>query len=297
MSALDLTAAQAAARAHVVEVVTRSGSSFSLGMKILPAERRMAQFAVYAFCREVDDVADDEGATPEQRLVELERWREEVHRLYDGNPTRPTTVALLEPVRRFRLPREEFLALIDGMEMDARDTLHAPDMATLMVYCRRVAGTAGLLSLPVFGADEPEAQVFALALADALQLTNILRDTAEDAERGRLYLPRELLEKHGIDPARPVTEILRAPALIGVLEELAALAHRRYGEADAALTHCNRWRLRPALLMMGIYEAILVSLERRGWRPCSPPPRLSKGAKLWAALTRGLLRPKWQPST
>jgi len=289
---LDLAAAQA----HVVEVVTRSGSSFSLGMKVLPAERRLAQFAVYAFCREVDDVAD-EGGTTEEKLAELERWREEVHRLYDGRPTRPTAVALLEPVRRFRLPREEFLALIDGMEMDARESMRAPDMATLRLYCRRVAGTAGLLSLPVFGAAEPEARDFALALGDALQLTNILRDIAEDAERQRLYLPRELLEQHGIDPSRPLAEVLRHPGLAKVFDDLARLARRRYAEADAALIHCNRKPLRPALLMMGIYEAILDHLERTGWNPDAPPARLSKPAKLWAALTRGLLRPKWRPST
>lgn len=286
----------AAARAHVVEVVTRSGSSFSLGMKILPEERRMAQFAVYAFCREVDDVAD-EGGTTDERLAELELWRQEIERLFQGNPTRPTTRALAEPVRRYSLPREEFLALIDGMEMDARESIHAPDMATLLLYCRRVAGAPGLLSLPVFGASGENARRFALALGDALQLTNILRDIAEDADRGRLYLPRELLEKHGIDPSAPPAAILHHPGLSGVFVDLAALARTRYAEADWALAGCDRRTLKPALLMMGIYEAILHKLERTGWNPDAPPPRLSKAAKLWAALTRGLLRPAWRPST
>ena len=284
-----------AADAHVVAVVERASSSFSMGMKSLPPAERLAMFAIYAFCREVDDVAD-EGGTTEQRLAELEAWREEVERLYAGAPTRLTSLALLEPVRRFRLPKEEFIALIDGMEMDARESMRAPDMATLMLYCRRVAGTAGLLSLPIFGADEPEAPEFAIALADALQLTNILRDIAEDADRDRLYLPRELLLRHGIDPERPPAEVIRHPGLAGVFRDLAAEARRRYADADRALTRCNRRRLRPALLMMAIYEAILVQLERTGWHPEAPPPRLSKFAKLWAALTRGLLRPAWRGS-
>ncbi len=278
-----------AAQEHVQEVVTRSGSSFSLGMRILPSERRQAMYAIYAFCREVDDVADDGGPT-EVRLAELERWREEVHRLYDHQPTRPTTLALLEPIRRFGLPREEFLALIDGMEMDARETMRAPTATMLSLYCRRVAGTVGLLSLPVFGATEAEARTFALTLGDALQLTNILRDLAEDAERDRLYLPRETLERHGIDPTLAPAAVLRHPALPAVFRELTARARGFYGEANAALRHCNRRRLRPALLMMAIYQAILDHLERYGWNPDQPPPPLSKGAKLWAAFSRGLLR-------
>ena len=284
------------AEAHTVAVVTRSASSFSLGMKMLPAERRKAMYAVYAFCREVDDVADAGGST-DVRLTELERWREEVLRLYQGRPTRPTTLALLSPVRTFALPQEEFLALIDGMEMDARESMRAPEMATLLLYCRRVAGTAGLLSLPIFGATELEARVFALSLADALQLTNILRDLLEDALRGRLYLPRETLLHHGIEPTLAPDAVLRHPAMPAVFGDLIRLARERYAEADAALSHCNRRRLQPALLMMAIYEAILDRLESAGWNPTAAAPRLSKPAKLWAALTRGLLRPKWRPST
>ncbi len=284
------------ANAHVVEVVERASSSFSMGMKSLPPAERQAMFAIYAFCREVDDVADD-GGTTEQRLAALTLWRQEVALLYAGTPTRLTTLALLEPVRRFKLPEAEFIALIDGMEMDARETMRAPDMATLILYCRRVAGTAGLLSLPIFGADEAEAPGFAIALANALQLTNILRDIAEDAERDRLYLPRELLVKHGIDPTLPAKAVIRQPALSGVFRDLGNEARGYYREADRALVHCCRKRLRPALLMMAIYEAILNQLERTGWRPNAPPPKLSKAAKLWAALTRGLLRPAWRPST
>ncbi|CAK0768703.1 Presqualene diphosphate synthase [uncultured Gammaproteobacteria bacterium] len=280
---------EAQALAHVVQVVSRSGSSFALGMKVLPPERRHAMFAIYAFCREVDDVADDEG-DPAEKLVRLGRWREEIERLYQGRPTVLTTRALAGPVARFALPQGEFLGLIDGMEMDARADIRAPDWATLRLYCRRVAGTVGLLSLPVFGAKVTEAdQAFALALADALQLTNILRDVDEDAGRGRLYLPRELLLANGIDPGAELAAILADPALARVCEQVAVVARQRFDDADAALRRTERWRLRPALLMGGIYDGLLHRLMRRGWSQRAPL-RISKWQKLWAALRYGLLR-------
>ncbi|WP_448190981.1 presqualene diphosphate synthase HpnD [Azospirillum sp. sgz301742] len=281
--------------AHITEVVTRSGSSFYLGMRILPPDRRTAMYAVYAFCREVDDIADGPDSDAVKR-AELREWRAEVERLYAGCPTRPTAWALAEAVRRFDLPRDELLTIIDGMEMDLGDGLQAPDMATLTLYCRRVAGAVGMLSLHAFGADEPEARDFAVALGEALQLTNILRDVGEDAERGRLYLPGDLLRRHGIDPAAGIPAVLAHPALDSACRELAAMARARFAEADRALLRCRRARLRPALLMMGIYEGILDALERRGWHGAEAPLALSKPRKLWAALTKGLLRPAWRPS-
>lgn len=280
--------------AYTADVVKRSGSSFSLGMRVLPPEQRSAMYAIYAFCREVDDVADGTDTDAVKR-AELHEWRVEIDRLYAGHPTRPTTRALVGAVRRFDLPREEFLTIIDGMEMDLGDGLRAPDSATLWVYCRRVAGAAGLLSLHAFGADEPAARTFAVALGEALQLTNILRDIGEDAERGRLYLPGDLLRRHGIDPDDGIQAALAHPALDAACRDLAATARARFAEADRALLHCRRARLRPALLMMGVYEAILDALEVRGWHGTDPTLVLGKPRKLWAALTQGLLRPAWRP--
>lgn len=285
----------AAALAHVDRVVRTSGSSFALGMQSLAPDRRQAIYAVYAFGREVDDVADG-PEPPEHKLRVLDDWRAEVERLYLGRPRFPTTRALAAPIRRYALPKAEFLGLIDGMEMDAREQMRAPDQETLMLYCRRVAGTVGLLSLPLFGATEPAASQFGLALADGLQLTNILRDIAEDADRERLYLPAELLVRHGIDPEMPVAAVLRHPALPQVAADLAGFARRRFADADRSLTACNRRTLRPALLMMGIYVGILDRLERRGWH-CLEPLKMAKVEKLWAAFTKGLWRPAWRPST
>ncbi len=282
--------------AHTAGVVRRSGSSFHLGMRILPPERRRAMYAIYAFCREVDDIADGPDSDAVKR-AELREWRAEIERLYAGHPTRPTTRALAGAVRRFGLPREEFLTVIDGMEMDLGDGMLAPDSATLRAYCRRVAGAVGMLSLHAFGAGEPEARGFARALGEALQLTNILRDIGEDAGRGRLYLPGDLLRRHGIDPAAGIPAVLAHPALDAACRELAAPARARFAEAARLLLRRRRARLRPARLMMGIYEALLDALEQRGWHGGEAPLALGKPRKLWAALVRGLLRPAWRPST
>ena len=198
-----------AAALHAREVVTKSGTSFGLGMKILPKARREAMFAIYAFCREIDDIAD-EGGTHAEKIAGLNGWRDEIERLYAGAPTYPTARALAGPIEQFDLPKEEFILLIEGMEMDANGPVVAPSWEELFAYCRRVAGAVGLLSMRAFGAPNNQtADRFALSLADALQTTNILRDVREDAEMGRLYLPRPLLEKYEIptDDPRPQRRI------------------------------------------------------------------------------------------
>lgn len=276
----------AAARAHVHAVATRSGSSFLWGMRLLPRPRREAMYAIYAFCREVDDIAD-EGGSPADKQRALAAWREEIDRLYAGCPSRPTAQALLGPVQDYALPKDEFLAVIDGMEMDAREDIRAPAMADFRLYCRRVAGAVGVLSVQAFGATEPEAQALALAEGDALQFTNILRDVAEDAERGRLYLPRELLQRHGIDSDDPLA-VLRDPRLAGVCRDLAALAQERFAEAERLMAHCRRGPMRPARIMLAIYHRLLTRLQQRGWADVTGEVRLAKAEKLWIALRNGL---------
>ncbi|MBI1364927.1 MAG: hypothetical protein GC153_03095 [Alphaproteobacteria bacterium] len=251
------------ARAHAEATVKRSGTSFAAGMRILSKPRREAMHAIYAFCREVDDIADDDAPLAVKRRG-LTDWRAEIDRLFDGGPETPTGAALLPAVQAFDLPKKEFLLMIEGMEMDAEGPIVAPPMSTLFAYTRRVAGSVGMLSMPVFGAPRGEASDrFALALADALQLTNILRDVAEDAAIGRLYLPRELLVKHGA-PLTP-DALLASPALPEIGRELGAVAAGKFAEARAALSSLD-WRiLRPALLMMGVYEAYLLKISQGGW--------------------------------
>lgn len=272
---------------HVQDIVRRSGTSFFWGMRLLPKPKREAMFAIYAFCREVDDVAD--GDLPAARKGdELDRWRSEIDALYAGRPTRPTTRALLEPVARFALPEAEFRAMIDGMAMDAGASLAAPDMATLERYCRCVAGAVGLLSVRVFGARSPRAAGGAVALGEALQLTNIVRDVAEDAALGRLYLPQELLDRHGVatrDPAAVVAD----RALPAVAGDLAARAEQRFAEAKGWLDEEDRRDLRPALIMMHVYRAQLAAVRAAGWRDPHRPVRLGKLRRLGIALRHGYL--------
>lgn len=277
-----------AAREHARETVKRSGTSFATGMRILSKPRRDAMYAIYAFCREVDDIADADLDVVDKRLG-LAAWRSEVDRVFEGRPEFPTGVALVEPARRFGLDRREFILMIEGMEMDAEGPVVAPTMTRLLAYTRRVAGAVGMLSMPIFGAPKGDASdLFAQSLGDALQLTNILRDVGDDARIGRLYLPRELLEKHGTpaDPAR----IVGAPGLPAVAAEIGALARARFTEARSALRRLD-WRvLRPALLMMGVYESYLNKIESRGWERVGTSVSLSKAAKL-AVSARYFLAP------
>ncbi len=283
---LAVSEAEETANDHVNEVVRNSGTSFLWGMRILPKPRRDAMFAIYAFCREVDDVADEDG-DPTGKLLDLEEWRAEIARLYDGRPTLPTTQALAEPVKAFKLPKGEFLAIIDGMEMDAREAMVAPSMDDLVLYCRRVAGAVGMLSIRAFGARERVAPEIAVVLGEALQITNILRDLAEDAERGRLYLPRELLSEAGIETVDPA-EVLRHPGLVRVCAQLAAMVRARFARTRELMAGCDPRPLKPCILMMQVYERTLDRLERRGWDRPAVAVRISKLEKLWIALRYGL---------
>lgn len=275
---------------HAADIVKRSGTSFAAGMRILSRERREAMYAIYAFAREVDDVAD-EGGTYDERMVGLAAWREEIARCYEDTPQTPVGVALVPAIRRFDLDRREFEMLIEGMVMDVEGPLVAPSHDRLMAYCRRVAGAVGLLSMPVFGAGRGDVEDrFAVALANALQLTNILRDVEEDAEMGRVYLPSELLDECGISSRDP-DEIARHPAVQDVARRLGREARGWFGETQALLTHLNWREVRPALLMMGVYERYLRVMEERDFA-MDEPVKLSKASKLGIALRYLLLPPR-----
>lgn len=273
--------------AHVLDVVRASGSSFYGAMRTLPKEQRDAMFAIYAFCREIDDIADD-PLPPAEKTAALAEWRSEIERVYAGDPQKPTGRALVQPIARYALRKADFIALIDGMEMDAAEAFHGPSMDTLTLYCERVAGAVGMLSVRVFGEPGESGTRLAWALGQALQLTNILRDVKEDSERDRLYLPDELLTRHGIT-TRETTAVLAHPALPTVCEDLAVLARQRFDEAIAAMAQCDRRKIRPAVVMMHVYRAILDKLIQRGWRRLDEPVAVSKAAKLWIALRYGLL--------
>lgn len=280
----------AAAADYAAAVVRRSGTSFAAGMRILPRARRQAMYAIYAFAREVDDIAD-EGGSAAERMAGLAAWRAEIGRIYEGRPTTAVGVALAPAIAAYGLDRGEFELLIEGMEMDVEGPLVAPSRDRLMAYCRRVAGAVGLLSMPVFGAGRgAEQDGFALALANALQLTNILRDVDEDAAMGRVYLPAELLEAHGV-AGRDAGEIARHPATQDVCRELGREARGWFAAAQHHLGALDWKTVRPALLMMGVYERYLRMMELRDFAR-DAPVSLGKAGKLGIALRYLLLPPR-----
>jgi presqualene diphosphate synthase len=267
--------------------VEAAGTSFYWAMRLLPKHRRNAMYAVYAFCREVDDIADGER-TVEYKIAALAAWREEIDALYAGHPRNIVAEALSKPAVRYDLRRRDFLAIIDGMEMDARADIRAPDLAMLDLYCARVASSVGHLSVQVFGDPSDAAHAVADSLGRALQLTNILRDLDEDAGRGRLYLPREILDRHGIRETDP-TAVLRHPALPAVCREVAAIAEEHFQSSMRAMAGCSRWAMRPAAVMAAIYHATLSALLRTGWRNPAARVNVSKPLKLWLVLRHGLV--------
>ena len=275
----------AAALRHVRDVVRRSGTSFWWAMCVLPRERRQAMYAIYAFCREVDDVVDQPGDARDKRR-QLDAWRQEIDALYCGVPSRPTTRALRRPVSRFALPKQEFMTIIDGMAADAVDELRIPNMDGLLSYCRKVAGAVGMLAIQVFGVNDESARKVPVALGNALQLTNILRDIGEDAARNRLYLPEDLLARHGV-PKVGLDDILGNPGFSAACQELATHARGWFAETDRLLAIVGRRRMRPAVMMMEVYRNTLDRLERDAWHTGTPVV-LPRALKLWLAFRHGL---------
>ncbi len=270
---------------EVEAIVRRAGTSFYRGMRVLPRDRRTAMYAIYAFCRLVDDVAD-EPAPMADKLAGLAHWRERVETLYAGRASDAVTRVLLPAVAAYGLRQEDFLAVIDGMAMDTETAIVAPDLATLDLYCDRVAAAVGRLSVRAFGDPSAEADQVAWHLGRALQLTNILRDVAEDAERGRLYLPREWLEDAGM-PADP-DAVLGHVALPALCARMAAAAHRHFTQAEAAMARCDKRAMRPARLMGATYAALLDRMQQRGWSDLHQRVGLSKLEKLRIALRYAL---------
>jgi phytoene synthase len=271
-------------------VAGRSGSTFYWPMLLLPRSKRAAMFAIYAYCRQIDDIVDEPGDLDAKHRA-LREWRQEIRNLYAGGaPSSPMAAALKGAIERYGLPRGELEAVIDGMAMDLAGTMRAPDLNTLGVYCRRVAGAVGLLAIRVFDRADPATEAFAIALGEALQLTNILRDLAEDAPLGRLYLPREVLLGVGISAIDPA-EVLAHPSLPRACEALALRAETRFAEAELALGRCRRGRLWAAEAMMLLYRRLLTRLKARGWRDLSRSVRIKKRECAWVTLRCVVGRP------
>jgi phytoene synthase len=262
------------------------GSSFYSAMKLMPRAEREAMFAIYAFCRMVDDIADDGIGTREERFVQLTEWRRDLDVLYSGEVALKTAF-LKDAVNRYGLRKEDFLAIIDGMEMDVHADIVAPDLAILDLYCDRVASAVGRLSIKVFGMDEGPGFDLAYHLGRALQLTNILRDVDEDAAIGRLYLAREHLEGAGVKISDPKS-ILADPHIDAACQICARLTHEHYAKADAVMRAKPKGNLRAPRLMGAVYGAILSAMEVQGWNAPRKRASLPKTQLAMLVLRNGL---------
>ena len=264
-----------------------SGSSFYLAMRLMPAEERDAMFAIYAFCRKVDDIADDGLGTRAERHEKLEQWRGDLAALYAGeNP--PQTRFLAPAMARYGLRLEDFLTVLDGMDMDVAEDIVAPTLATLDLYCDRVASAVGRLSIKTFGMEEGPGFELAHHLGRALQLTNILRDIDEDAAIGRLYLPREYLEEMDCCRQMDPKTIINQPAIDGVCRKVAALAHHHYEAAARIMAARPKGRIKTPRLMAAVYSQILSASEAQGFAPPRHRVSLPKSRLLSLVLKQGI---------
>jgi len=250
-----------------------SGSSFYTAMRILPQAQRDAMFAIYGFCRQVDDVADSPGPR-DGRFAELAAWRIDIKALYDGALTARTR-DLAKPVQDYGLEQADFLAVIDGMEMDVAADIRAPAWSELDLYCDRVASAVGRLSVKIFGLETKPGRQLAHHLGRALQLTNILRDLDEDAEVGRLYLPQEALAQADIETTDP-SAVLSSPSLDRACAPLIEAARSHFDKADEIMSSASRRTVRAPRIMGEVYRLILERIVRRGFAPPRPPIRLGR---------------------
>jgi squalene synthase HpnD len=261
-------------------------SSFYAAMRTMPERERQAMFAIYAFCRAVDDIADDQQGDRAARTAALNVWRTDLDRLYAGaDPGMASFLA--EPVRGFGLERPDFEAMIDGMQMDVDADIVAPDDATLDLYCDRVASSVGRLSVKVFGMERQPGIDLAHHLGRALQLTNILRDLDEDAGIGRLYVSSDALAVAQIPVSDPRT-IVADPRIDVAARQIACEAKRHYEAADKVMKTA-KGQLKAPRLMGAAYGRILKHMLAEGWKPPRRRVSLSKGEKLWVLTRYGLM--------
>jgi 15-cis-phytoene synthase len=262
------------------ERAAKSGSSFYYSFRFLPADRRRAITALYAFCREVDDVADEVSDVAIAR-TKLAWWRTEVANLFDGHPQHPVTKALVPATKDLGIDQARLNEIIDGMEMDLTHHRYK-DFDSLRLYCHRVAGVVGQLSASIFGFKHPQTLDYAENLGLAFQMTNIIRDVGEDARRGRIYLPLDDLQKFDVAP-----EDLLAGRMTGNFAKLMAFQAERaqllYDTAFRSLHEDDKGPQRPGLIMAAIYRTLLCEIERDGFKVLHQRTSLTPLRKLWIA--------------
>lgn len=268
--------------AYCSRLTRQSRSNFYYSFLFLPKEKREAMYAVYAFCRSVDDVADGPAPLLEKR-TSLDEWRRELDRCYHGKAVHPITMTLTQAIRRFSIPQEYFDELITGVEMDLTCSRY-PTFPELYTYCYRVAGVVGLMCIEMFGYRNPHAKDYAVNLGVALQLTNIMRDLRVDAERGRIYLPQEELTRFGYSE-RELLQGVYNPAFVELMRSCSEQARQYFHSARQSLAVEDRRSLFAAEIMGTIYYQLLETIEASGYRVFDRTITLPTRRKLWIALS------------
>lgn len=258
----------------------QSGSSFYYSFLFLPMEKRRAITALYAFCREVDDVVDETNDDAIAR-TKLSWWRHEISTMLSGQPTHPVTKALLPHMSTYALEGSHLLAIIDGMEMDLNQNRYL-DFIALQKYCWRAAGVVGILSASIFGISNPRTKEFAEKLGLAFQMTNIIRDVGEDARKGRIYLPVNELQQFNVTAA-DLLNAKHSPQFEALMQFQFERAQKLYDEAFALLPPEDRKTQRTSLIMAAIYRALLVEIKRDGFHVLMQRISLTPIRKLWLA--------------
>ncbi len=258
----------------------QSGSSFYYSFLFLPKDKRRAMTALYAFCREVDDVVD-ECTDMNVARMSLAWWRGQVNEIYDGTPQHPVALALVPVVRQFSLDKEHLLEIIAGMEMDLYKNRY-DSFEELKLYCYRVASVVGLLSARIFGYSDEKTLIYAHDLGIAFQLTNIIRDVGEDAQRGRIYLPQDEMKQYGIH-VNDVLNYRESPEFIKLMQFQVERAQQYYRQALAELPPADRKAQRTGLIMAAIYRTTLDEVVDSGLHVLREHVSLPAVRKLWLA--------------
>ena len=273
------------------EKTAKSGSSFYYSFLFLSEQQRQAITALYAFCREVDDIVDGdlEDSVAQAKLA---WWREEIARVYQHQATHPIGHALTTALTHYQLKQQYFLDIITGMEMDLTQFSY-PDFPALSTYCHHVASVVGLLSVEIFGYQNEHTLRYAEQLGLALQLTNIIRDVREDAERGRIYLPQDELRHHNVD-VDSILALQQTPELDALLTAQAERAQHHYEQAFSLLPDCDRYTQRTGIIMANIYQATLAEIAQDGFKVMEHRVSLTPLRKLWIAWRTARQQKRWQ---
>ncbi len=269
---------------NVDYIVKKSGSSFFWSMRLLPKAKREAMYTIYAFCRHIDDIVDGNLSLKEKQEL-LSAWREEIDNIYDKKvPATEIGRRIYKNCMRFKLPKKEFIKLIDAISMDIPHPMQAPKMKDFLSYCRGVAGVPGNLSLRIFGChNETIIEELSTSLGTALQITNILRDVKEDAQANRVYIPKEYLKKASITSHKP-SDVIVDKNLVTARQELAKMAEEDFDKAYQLIPLLDKESARPIRAIAAIYKKYFDIMKNRGWEIISPKPNISKFNKFSLAL-------------